>query len=167
LRMRDSCEWISTQSFSQWIGHVSPHVALVNHNDVQEDIGWLSRESLSLSPRSSHFLHVVVHVVVVKMDSLRSLEREKSLSFWVLLIGTHPRVGKHSQLRKIAGLTPVIRKIRDYTLSDYDPDIDTKINKIMSQLQILFSICKLRKLVVEILQIPEEIIGLNWKCKLC
>ena len=158
LKLRDTCAWIA---------HVSLDIDMVKHNDVQEDVGWLCNRSLSLSPRSSHLLHVVVPVVIVKLQSLKNLNRKKEFLFWTLLMGTHHRVGQHSQLQKIAGLTPVIRKIYEYSLKFYDPEIDTQMEKVRSQLQLLFSVCKLRRLLVEISQIPEDVIGVNWKCKVC
>ena len=172
LKLRDTCAWIAGSMknhcpFKNTVGAWTFEIDVVKHNNVQEDIGWLCKRSLSLSPMSSHLLHIVVPVMIVKLHSLRSLRREKGLHFWTILMGTHSRVGQFSPLRKIAGLTPVIRKIFDYSRNFYNPEIDSQMEKVRCQLQLLFSVCKLRRLVVEIAQIPEDVIGTSWKCKAC
>lgn len=172
LRLRETCAWIAASMknhcpFKNTVGAWTFEVNMVKHNNVQEDVGWLSNRSLSLSPKPSHLLHFVIPVAIVKLQCLRSLKREKSVHFWTFLLGTHPRVGQYSHLRKIAGLTPVIRKIQDYTSKCYDPVIDAQIEKVTSQLGLLLSVCKLRRLLVEIAQIPEEVAGDSWKCKTC
>ena len=70
-------------------------------------------------------------------------------------------------LQKIAGMTPVIKKICQYTSEHYGPAIDAKMEKIQSQLDKILSVCQLRRLLVEIAQIPKESVKMSWKCKAC
>ena len=131
-----------------------------------KNVLWLANQSLSLLRKPRTLLHYVIPVVIIKLQYLRKLKREKRVKFWTFMMGTHPRVG-HSCIQQIAGVTPVIQKICHYTSDDYDPDIDTKIEKIKSQLDKLLSLCQLRWLLVEMAQIPKETVSISEKCKAC
>ena len=74
-------EALMLRDWREWINNGAPEKEKVIQNDVQEEVGWLCRKSLSLSPRSNHFLHVVFPVLVVKLESLRCLKRHKRLNF--------------------------------------------------------------------------------------
>ena len=172
LRLRDTCNWIAGSMknhcpFKNTVGAWTFEINMVKHNNIEEDVSWLGLPlSLSLSSKPSQLLHFVIPVIIVKLQCLRKFRREKSVKFWTFMMGTHPRVG-HSCLQQIAGMTPVIQRIFHYTSNDYDPAIDTKMEKIKRQVDKLLSLCQLRRLLVEIAQIPREAVSVSWKCRAC
>ena len=143
------------------------NMKMIHNNKIHEDIGWLCKISTSVSPLTNHLLNVVVPVIVIKLYILKKMENYKNSRFWTFLLGTHPRLGCSSPVRKITGLTPVIKKIHDYCLLLPDSYIDSHTKKIKRQLTLLFSICKIRKLMVDILKLPPEDLGSRWRCQDC
>ena len=158
LRHRDSFESYKKENLESFI---------FEESDVLEEVGWLCKKSALLSSKSNHFVHVVIPIIFIKLQQMQFLEEKKNFSFWAIMMGTHPRVGRNSPVRKIAGLTPVIQRMFSFCHLNYDRKIDVQISKGSKQLSLLFSLCKVRKLMVEILQLEEEFTGSCWKCRLC
>ena len=52
------------------------------------------------------------------MVKIAEQNRRQSMKegFWIFLEGTHPRLGEDSAVSLLAGQTPVIKLIRDYSL---------------------------------------------------
>ena len=72
------------------------------------------------------------------MIKIAEQNRRQSMKegFWTFLEGTHPRFGENSPVRLLAGQTPVIKMISDYTL--HQPQlgqqlltVDDQINQIL------------------------------------
>ena len=52
--------------------------------------------------------------------------------FWTFLEGTHPRLGEDSAVRLLAGQSPVIKLIRDYSL--YQPQLCQQLVNVDDQI---------------------------------
>lgn len=159
LKMRDF--------YSERVDNDTSDTEMVESNNMQEDIGWLCKPTTFGFPLSNHLPNVVVPVIVIKLDILKKMENYKKSKFCSFMLGTHARLGSSSPVRKIAGLTPVIKKIHDYFLVTPDIYIDSQTKNINRQLKLLFSICKIRKLMVDILTLPPDLIGSRWRCREC
>ena len=67
-------------------------------------------------------------VKIYLLDKLHSM-RDGFLTF---MMGTHPRLGEESNVRLLAGQSPVIKLIHDY--SDNKRELDKEIKKVDDQI---------------------------------
>ena len=90
--------------------------------------------------------------------------------FWTFLEGTHPRLGEDSAVRLLAGQTPVIKLIRDYSL--HQPQLCQQLVNVEDQItQILrfllwnyrnifplpfYRLCRIRSILLEIANIERQ-----------
>ena len=73
----------------------------------------------------------LVAISLLKLKKLQALlvERQKATARWkTLLMGTHMRAGAESPIRKIAGMTPVLEKMRGYLCGN----LSKRIKKLTS-----------------------------------
>merc|ERR1712096_359992 len=79
--------------------------------DLQTFVGSNSeRASVELSIAMSYCLVIIKLYVIAEMENHLS-KRERFLTF---MQGTHPRLGSHSNVIRIAGMTPAVRLISKY-----------------------------------------------------
>ena len=106
------------------------------------------------------------------MVKIAEQNRRQSMKegFWTFLEGTHPRLGEDSAVSLLAGQTPVIKLIRDYSL--HQPllcqqlvNVDDQITQILrfycgirKQLFPLpfYRLCRIRSILLEIANIERQ-----------
>ena len=141
--------------------------------DVLEDLDWLfgRQESklarLSLDSKEnnpSHLLYIGLPVLIINMALLNKKKSVKD-GFWSFVLGTHPRLGENSAVRKITGLTPVIKKIYQYC--NHQPDVDNAISVLENHLVEMLKICLIRLIFMDIVDEEKQAMWTMNACTVC
>jgi hypothetical protein len=141
--------------------------------DVAEDLDWLfgtqhskiARLSISMVDNPpSHSLYIGLPVMIIHMAIMKKMKRIKT-GFWTFLLGTHHKLGGSSPVRKISGLSPVIRQL--YQFCHFQPEVDHAISVIENHLVQMMKICRLRSLLMDIVDEKKQSMWTMNACTVC
>jgi len=111
LMMEPERDKLLVKHFRKWVVGDYEKEDITQEFDLQTFVGSNSeRSSVELSIAMSYCLVIIKLYVIAEMENHLS-KRERFLTF---MQGTHPRLGSHSNVIRIAGMTPAVRLISKY-----------------------------------------------------
>ena len=144
------------------------------HNaDILDDLDWmfgtqdckLARLIINkVDNPPSHSLYIGLPVMVIHMASLEKMKRIKQ-GFWSFLLGTHPRLGESSLVRKLSGLYPVLSKL--YKYCHFQPEVDRAVTGLENHMVQMLKLCRLRSLFIDIVDGENQAMWTIGACTVC
>lgn len=153
--------FVDGSSISKYISEL----VIMNENiEDDENIDWLLPQPHRAPHRPYYWLIVGIPVFIIKIRQLKKFRSVKE-GFSVFLQGTHPRLGHDSQVKMLGGMFPILKMIHGYT--QFQPDVDRKIENVDGQVHQLLRICRVRSLLMEIVDPSKQPLWTLGACSLC